>query len=102
MVLVKLDLKDFFPSVSFTRVWGIFKDLGLSPRDARILAFLTTIESDSASPSPIAQLKLQNNKFISIAKSAISELFAGIEEMNRLSRCDYYLVERPPEELDRQ
>jgi RNA-directed DNA polymerase len=90
MVLVKLDLKDFFPSVSFTRVWGIFEDLGLSPRDARLLAYLATIESDLASPSPITQLKLQNNKFTSIAKSAIRKLYAGVEEMYKYSKSDDY------------
>jgi retron-type reverse transcriptase len=41
-VVVNLDLKDFFPSISFPRVKGIFQDLGFSPAVATILGLLCT------------------------------------------------------------
>jgi retron-type reverse transcriptase len=40
--VVNLDLKDFFPSITFPRVKGIFQDLGFSPAVATILALLCT------------------------------------------------------------
>jgi retron-type reverse transcriptase len=41
-VLVNTDLKDFFPTVTFPRVMGIFRELGYSPAVATILALLCT------------------------------------------------------------
>lgn len=41
-VVVNLDLKDFFPSVTFPRVRGLFEHLGYSPAVATIFALLTT------------------------------------------------------------
>jgi retron-type reverse transcriptase len=41
-VVVNADLKDFFPSITFPRVKGIFQDLGYSPAVATILALLCT------------------------------------------------------------
>lgn len=41
-ILVNLDLKDFFPSITFPRVRGVFQKLGYSPAVATILALLTT------------------------------------------------------------
>src|SRR5258706_3750751 len=41
-VVVNLDLKDFFPSITFPRVKGIFQELGYSPAAATILALLCT------------------------------------------------------------
>lgn len=41
-VLVNADLKDFFPSITFPRVKGIFQQLGYSPAVATILALLCT------------------------------------------------------------
>jgi retron-type reverse transcriptase len=41
-VVVNADLKDFFPSVTFPRVKGIFQNLGYSPAVATILALLCT------------------------------------------------------------
>lgn len=41
-VVVNLDLKDFFPSITFPRVKGIFQDLGYSPAVATILGLLCT------------------------------------------------------------
>ena len=40
--VVNLDLKDFFPSITFPRVKGIFQDLGYSPAAATIFALLCT------------------------------------------------------------
>ena len=40
--VVNLDLKDFFPSITFPRVKGIFQELGFSPAGATILALLCT------------------------------------------------------------
>jgi retron-type reverse transcriptase len=40
--VVNLDLKDFFPSITFPRVKGIFQGLGFSPAVATILALLCT------------------------------------------------------------
>ncbi|MEM9070116.1 MAG: reverse transcriptase family protein [Myxococcota bacterium] len=41
-VVVNLDLKDFFPSVTFPRVRGLFEMVGYSPAAATILALLCT------------------------------------------------------------
>ncbi len=40
--VINLDLKDFFPSITFPRVKGIFQDLGFSPAASTILALLCT------------------------------------------------------------
>jgi retron-type reverse transcriptase len=41
-VVVNLDLKDFFPSISFPRVQGLFQALGYSPAVATVFALLST------------------------------------------------------------
>lgn len=41
-VVVNADLKDFFPSITFSRVLGLFRQLGYSPAVATILALLVT------------------------------------------------------------
>lgn len=41
-VVINTDLKDFFPSVSFARVDGLFRQMGFSPAVATILALLCT------------------------------------------------------------
>lgn len=41
-LVVNLDLENFFPTVTFPRVGGIFRALGYSPAAATILALLTT------------------------------------------------------------
>lgn len=40
--VVNFDLKDFFPSITFPRVKGIFQELGFSPAVSTILALLCT------------------------------------------------------------
>lgn len=41
-VVLNADLKDFFPSITFPRVRGIFQQLGYSPAVATVLALLCT------------------------------------------------------------
>ena len=41
-VIVKLDVRDFFPSITFNRVRGYFEYLGYNPGVATVLALLTT------------------------------------------------------------
>lgn len=41
-VVVNADMKDFFPTITFPRVCGLFKSLGYSPAAAAILALLCT------------------------------------------------------------
>lgn len=41
-VVVNADLKDFFPTVTFPRVKGVFQSMGYSPAAATILALLCT------------------------------------------------------------
>lgn len=41
-VVINVDLVDFFPSIAFVRVRGIFESLGYSPAVATIFALLTT------------------------------------------------------------
>lgn len=41
-VVVNVDLKDFFPSITFYRVEGLFRSLGYSPAVATIMALLCT------------------------------------------------------------
>jgi retron-type reverse transcriptase len=41
-VVVNADLKEFFPSITFPRVKGVFQELGYSPAVATVLALLCT------------------------------------------------------------
>lgn len=41
-IVINLDLKDFFPSITFPRVKGVFQGLGYSPAVATILGLLCT------------------------------------------------------------
>lgn len=41
-LVVNLDLKDFFPSITFPRVRGVFRRLGYSPAASTVLALLCT------------------------------------------------------------
>jgi retron-type reverse transcriptase len=41
-IVVNLDLKDFFPTVHYPRVWGVFRALGYSRATSTILALLCT------------------------------------------------------------
>src|SRR5258706_10782021 len=41
-IVVNVDLKDFFPTITFPRVKGIYESLGYSPAVATVLALLST------------------------------------------------------------
>ena len=41
-LIVNMDLKDFFPTISYKRVWGMFKKLGFSDQNATVLALICT------------------------------------------------------------
>ena len=41
-VVINLDLKGFFPTVTYPRVWGLFRSLGFSPEVCTILSLLAT------------------------------------------------------------
>jgi len=73
-VLVKFDLKDFFPSISFTRVTGIFKSLGFNEREAKGLAYLTTIQLDSIEESPSVLLHYERLRAQEISEAYVEHL----------------------------
>jgi hypothetical protein len=86
-VLVKFDLKDFFPSVSFSRVKGIFESLGFCGDDARGLAYLATIETDQVEDSPSSLVYFERLQKEGIASHSVenlrwvaSILYGGIED----------------------
>lgn len=41
-VVINLDLKDFFPTLTYSRVFGVFRSLGYAPEAATIFALLCT------------------------------------------------------------
>ncbi|MBX2804091.1 MAG: RNA-directed DNA polymerase [Myxococcales bacterium] len=41
-VVINLDLRDFFPSVHYPRVFGLFRSLGFSPETSTVLSLLCT------------------------------------------------------------
>ena len=43
-VVVGMDLRDFFPTVTFPRVYGMFRSLEMAKREAALMAALTTHE----------------------------------------------------------
>ncbi len=63
-VITKLDIKDFFPSVHFKKVFALFKNLGFDEQESKILSRLTTADyclPHGFSASPIlAVLMLRN------------------------------------------
>lgn len=75
--ILNIDLKDFFPSITFPRVRGLFisKLFGFNPRVSTILARICTFEGSlpqGASTSPILANVIANSldrKFLEIARS---------------------------------
>ena len=61
-VVVKFDLKDFFPSISFTRVNSIFKSIGLTEEESRTLAFITTTPCADSHPKRTAPVEIRTLK----------------------------------------
>jgi len=63
-VVTKLDIKDFFPSVHFKKVFALFRSLGFNEQESKILSRLTTADyclphGFSTSPT-LAVLMLRN------------------------------------------
>lgn len=52
-LVIKLDLKDFFPTVHYRRVRGLFQFLGYNAEVANVLAGLTTYRPRLASGAPV-------------------------------------------------
>lgn len=50
--VLKLDIQDFFPSISFKRVFGLFRSLGFNEKAAFILSRLTTMNDRLAQGAP--------------------------------------------------
>ncbi|WP_330629384.1 reverse transcriptase domain-containing protein (plasmid) [Thioclava litoralis] len=50
--VLKLDIENFFPTISFKRVLGLFKSFGFTPAAAYILARLTTVNDRIAQGAP--------------------------------------------------
>ncbi len=45
-IIINMDLKDFFPSIDYKRVYGFFKSLGYSPQISTVLALICTIPDE--------------------------------------------------------
>lgn len=50
--VLKLDIQDFFPSIGYNRVYGIFNNLGFNEKSSFILARLTTKDNLLAQGAP--------------------------------------------------
>lgn len=78
-VVVKFDLKDFFSSISFTRVNGIFQSIGFNEHESRTLAFITTtpcieISRKQTAPVEIRALKKQIRQLQQLGEDAARSL----------------------------
>lgn len=61
-IVVRLDLQDFFPSITFRRVRGVFQSLGYNPGVATLLALLCT-------ESPRLEVRLDGQKqFVALSE----------------------------------
>lgn len=66
-VIVRLDLKDFFPSITFSRVRGLFESFGYNPGVATVLALICT-------DSPRVQLELDGrNHVVPVGERALPQ-----------------------------
>lgn len=66
-VVVRVDLKDFFPSITFRRVKGLFESFGYNEGIATLLALITT-------EAPRATLSLDGQKrFVSIGERQLPQ-----------------------------
>lgn len=52
LIVASLDIKDFYPSIRYDRVYSLFLDLGCSPDVARLLTTLTTYDGHLAQGFP--------------------------------------------------
>jgi hypothetical protein len=96
-VVVKFDLQDFFPSVSFTRVIAIFKSFGIGDEEARSLANLTTVHLDETMnpytrksiSSSSDKFHLQKNYLDGFTQMAEAAKDGGTLLLNAASNFDY-------------
>lgn len=66
-IVVRVDLKDFFPSITFARVRGLFESFGYNPGVATVLALLCT-------DSPRVLLKLDDrNHVVPVGERALPQ-----------------------------
>ena len=81
-LLVKFDLKDFFASVSFSRVLKIFESLDFESFDAKTLAYLTTIRVPEVQ-TPISSLhKFEKQRLAETLDSACCYLRGAAGSMS--------------------
>lgn len=45
-IIINMDLKDFFPTIDYKRVFGLYKKLGFSPQIATILSLICTMPEE--------------------------------------------------------
>jgi retron-type reverse transcriptase len=79
-VVINIDLKDFFPSISYKRVKGLFQKLGYSEQIATIFTLLCThFEVDKVNVDGVAYYVQKTERFLpqgSPASPAITNLIA--------------------------
>lgn len=75
-VVINLDLEDFFPSINEWRVHGLFRSLGYTPKEARLLTILTVYQQELPQGAPtspgIANLicRKLDRRLLGLAKKA--------------------------------
>lgn len=65
--MIKLDIKDFFPSIGSLRVYNLFRELNCSSSVARLLSLLTTYENQLPQGAPTSPA-IANQILIPLAK----------------------------------
>lgn len=54
--VLKVDIRDFFPSISFKRIFGLFRSLGFNETSAFIFSRLTTLDNRLAQGAPTSPM----------------------------------------------
>lgn len=87
-IIVKLDIKDFFPSITFNRVVSLFKRIGYNPGVSTVLSLLCT-------DSPRVRLTIDNTRrFVSVGPRSLpqgaitSPALANLIAVGLDSRCE--------------
>lgn len=79
-IVINVDLKDFFPSISYTRVKGLFHKLGYSEQLSTVFALICTYaETETVEMDGVSYYVQKGNRFLpqgSPASPAISNLIA--------------------------
>ncbi len=55
-VVINMDLKDFFPTITYRRIWGVFRALGYSPAVSTTLSLL-------CSEAPVTEVEMDGQTF---------------------------------------